>query len=1035
MNRLTPSFAFSVCLVAACVATAQSSDLWNWVDLNQAAQGAPKGVPDAASDLSGYAFEADHTQHIFYRSGNNRLNELYWDNQGWHWVDLSYVAQGAPKGVPDAAGNPFGYVFNSQVTQHVVYRGTNNRLNELHKDNQGWHWVDLSYVAQGAPNGVPDAASDLSGYAFEADGTQHIFYRSGNNRLNELYWDRQVWHWVDLSYVAQGAPKGVPDAAGNPFGYVFNSQGTQHVVYRGTNNRLNELYKDNQVWHWVDLSYVAQGAPKGVPDAASDLSGYAFEADGTQHIFYRSGNNRLNELYWDRQVWHWVDLSYVTPGAPNAAGDLFGYVFNVQKTQHAVYRGTNNRLNELWCCEMPDPGRSVLTQHNNNWRTGAYTSESILTPAAVNLHGMRLKYPPLEVDGGMDTQPLYMRRVPFSDRVANAFFVATNNNSVYAFDADSGAEKWPHYHFADSNQDPHDLPATPVIDSKTNTLYIVLSTANFRIDTNNLTTDQLITKVRSLLPIFKVAYWLVAIDLSTGTELRRKLLQGSVARPDGSTLSLDFTVHLGHPALLLDRGSIYIAFGSNPGWEWFTEYHGWVLRYDANTFQHKGTFCTTPSVIDTIIGGGGGGGGVWQGGGGLAADADGNVYFLVGNASVDAASQSVGDSFVKLTPTGNALTLAGFYSVPEQQIMDQRDLDLGSGGLFVIPGTKISVGGGKTGMVYAVDGSSMNVQGSGGQLDSYQAFTNTYHPGQWPPGWDYGCEKNLAHGGCDSWSSGPHLHGSPTYWNGNVYAWSEKDHLKRFAFGVDSTGKWAFTKTPVVAPVRASASLMPGGLSSLSANGDDSRTGIIWSMLPSGDPLNPKARRSLLFAFDAETLRVVWQSWFPEAVREMSHRGGPTIADGKVAIPTNSGALLVYELAAGEIGPPPVPALQPFEPPPPPTMAMRVMHFNALIRPFSQIAPPSDQAVLFRLWARVDGEREQFDGGNKVGAKWQSSDGSVITTEPVKSTVGPNDNAPPWQLLKVITHEGKGRFDTVEWIQRIDTTTKGATYIFYGKKR
>src|SRR5260370_707425 len=327
MNRLTPSFAFSVCLVAACVATAQSSDLWNWVDLNQAAQGAPKGVPDAASDLSGYGFEPDGTQHVFYRSGNNRLNELYWDKQGWHWVDLSYVAQGAPHGVPDAAGNPFGY--------------------------------------------------------------------------------------------------------------VFNTQGTQHVVYRGTNNRLNELYKDNQGWHWVDLSYVAQGAPKGVPDAASDLSGYAFEGDGTQHIFYRSGNNRLNELYWDRQVWHWVDLSYVAPGAPNGAGDLFGYVFNVQKTQHAVYRGTNNRLNELWCCEMPDPGRSVLTRHNNNWRTGAYTSESILTPAAVNLHGMRLKYPPLEVDGGMDTQPLYMRRVPFSVRVANAFFVATNNNSVYASDADS----------------------------------------------------------------------------------------------------------------------------------------------------------------------------------------------------------------------------------------------------------------------------------------------------------------------------------------------------------------------------------------------------------------------------------------------------------------------------------------------------------------------------------------------------------------------------------------------------------------------
>jgi hypothetical protein len=151
--------------------------------------------------------------------------------------------------------------------------------------------------------------------------------------------------------VAQGAPpgKGIPDAAGNPFGYMFNAQGTQHVIYRGTNNRLNELYWDNQGWHWVDLSFVAQGAPpsKGIPDAASDLFGYAFEARGTQHIFYRSANNRLNELYWDTQGWHWLDLSLMA-SAPDAAGNLFGYVFKTQGTLHVVYRGINNHLNELW---------------------------------------------------------------------------------------------------------------------------------------------------------------------------------------------------------------------------------------------------------------------------------------------------------------------------------------------------------------------------------------------------------------------------------------------------------------------------------------------------------------------------------------------------------------------------------------------------------------------------------------------------------------------------------------------------------------
>jgi hypothetical protein len=327
---------------------------WHWTDLSYVAQGAPKGVPDAAGNPFGYAFNSQGTQHVVYRGTNNRLNELYKDAQGWHWTDLSYVAQGAPNGIPDAAGNPFAYAFNSQSTQHVVYRGTNNRLNELHKDAQGWHWTDLSYIAQGAPNGVPDAASDLVGYAFEAQGTQHVFYRSANNRLNELYSDNQGWHWVDLSYVAQGAGAGkeIPDAAGNLSAYVFNSRMTQHIVYRSADNRLNELYWDSQGWHWVDLSYAAQRTPNGVPDAASDLCAFAYEPDGTQHIVYRGSNNRVNQLYSDSQGWHWMDLSFVSVGAsngvPDAAGNLFGYVFSVRKTQHVIYRGTNDRLNELW---------------------------------------------------------------------------------------------------------------------------------------------------------------------------------------------------------------------------------------------------------------------------------------------------------------------------------------------------------------------------------------------------------------------------------------------------------------------------------------------------------------------------------------------------------------------------------------------------------------------------------------------------------------------------------------------------------------
>src|SRR5262249_13539457 len=111
-----------------------------------------------------------------------------------------------------------------------------------------------------------------------------------------------------------------------------------------------------------------------------------------------------------------------------------------------------------------------------------------------------------------------------------------------------------------------------------------------------------------------------------------------------------------------------------------------------------------------------------------------------------------------------------------ERAMDAHDLDLGSGGLIVVPGTKTLIGGGKTGMLYAVDGNAMLATKDSGLLDSIQGFTNTDHPD-----WNYGCPTpNPAN--CHDWEAGPHLHNSPTFWNGYVFDWSEKDHLKRFSF-------------------------------------------------------------------------------------------------------------------------------------------------------------------------------------------------------------------------------------------------------------
>jgi hypothetical protein len=965
------------------------------------------------------------------------LNVFYWSPQhDWQAVNVSQKTGQKVKGPATSWQTPDG-PYN---VEHLAAMSPSGDLLVFYwSPRQDWQVVNVSQKTGQKVRGPATSWQTPDG----PYNVEHLAAMSPSGDLLVFYWSpQQDWQVVNVSQKT-GQRMASPATSWQTPDGPYN---VEHLAAVNPSGDLLVFYWSPQHdWQAVNVSQKTGQKVRGPATSWQTPDG----PYNVEHLAAMNPSGDLLVFYWSpRQDWQVVNVSqkteqrvasaatsWQTPDGPynvehlaavNPSGDQLVFYWSPQHDWQAVNvsQKTQQRavgLATSWQTHDLPRTVGVLTQHNNNFRTGVQPSETILTPAAVNLHGMHLKYPPLEVDDPMDTQPLYVRSVPFSAGSANAFFVATSNNSVYAFDADRGDRKWL-YQFADTDHsqrsNAHDLPATPVIDSKSNTLYIVFSTENFGIDTSNLNPDQAKAKVLSLLPTFNVAYWLVALNLGTGRELRRTQLQGTAAVTNGSTQSLDLRWQLNHPALLLDHGSIYVGFGSNPGWEWFTDYHGWVLRYDADTFQQKGTFCTTPAQANSLNEGGG----VWQGGGGLAADADGSIYFLVGNAPVDATSRSVGDSFVKLTPAGNTLAFAGFYPVPEEKIMDEHDLDLGSGGLFVVPGTKILVGGGKTGMVYGVNGNFMNIRGNAGQLDSYQAFTNTYHPD-----WNYGCPMPRPIS-CQDWESGPHLHGSPIYWNGNVYAWSEKDHLKRFGFGVGKIGTWTFTKTPVIGPVRATATMMPGGLSSLSANGNDTGSGIVWSTLPSID-------RSLLYAFDAETLHVIWQSWFPDVVRFMSHRGGPTIADGKVAIPTSSNALLVYELRSSrEIASPPVPVLQPVDPPDPAAMAMHTMRFDASLQRVDRIAPPADQIVLFRLWARVEGEREQFDGGHRIGGRWESGDGSSITAEPVKSAAGPNLHAPAWQLFKVTEHRGKGRFDSIEWIQRVDTTTGGATYIFYGKK-
>jgi hypothetical protein len=154
-----------------------------------------------------------------------------------------------------AIGDPAGYMFNARGTQHVIYRGYDSDIHELWWDSQGWHHTNATANA-----GVRGSTADPAGYMFDAQGTQHVIYRGPGREgpdhgdgtfpyhIHELWWDTQGWHHTDPTAVA-----GAPAAVGNPHGYMFDAQGTQHIVYRGTDNHIHELWWDTQGWHHTDL--------------------------------------------------------------------------------------------------------------------------------------------------------------------------------------------------------------------------------------------------------------------------------------------------------------------------------------------------------------------------------------------------------------------------------------------------------------------------------------------------------------------------------------------------------------------------------------------------------------------------------------------------------------------------------------------------------------------------------------------------------------------------------------------------------------
>jgi outer membrane protein assembly factor BamB len=504
----------------------------------------------------------------------------------------------------------------------------------------------------------------------------------------------------------------------------------------------------------------------------------------------------------------------------------------------------------------------VVTYHNDLYRSGQNLQETILTQSNVNSTNFGKLFT-LPVDNVIDAEPLYLSGVAIPGKgTHNVVYVVTENDSVYAFDADQGTLLW-QVSVLGAGETPSDtrgcgqispvigITSTPVINrhfGPHGIIYVVAMSKN------------------------STSYFqrIHALDVTTGKEESGSPITVSAKYPgtgDGSQggyVIFDPGQYAERQGLLLLNGVLYTAWTSHCD---ARPYTGWVIAYNAKTGTQAAVLDLTPNGNE---------GAIWQAGGGMASDGT-FIYLLDANGTFDTdlnaqgfpVNGDFGNAFLKISTSNGKLAVADYFNMYDTVEESDSDTDLGSGGAMLLPTMKdgqgksheLAIGAGKDSNIYIVDRTNLGKFNPQNDNAIYQELDGVLGGGVWS---------------------------MPAYFNGNVYFGPEGNNILQFSF----TDAKLSTK-PVA---KSSANFTyPGSTPSVSANG--SQNGIVWAIEHS-DP------NDVLHAYNASSVaQELYNSGQAPNGRDQfgsaSHFGTPMIVNGKVYVGTQNG-VAVFGLLQGK---------------------------------------------------------------------------------------------------------------------------------------